>query len=95
MVRTLKDGKYAKVDNIKSNYIHLVRKTGVKKPIKLFRKTSASMLESHESHSRLVSLFLGHAPASIKDRHYAAPSQERFNAAVDWLGEQFGTTITG
>jgi hypothetical protein len=91
----MKNGKFAKNDNIKSIFVHLMRKTKIHKPIKLFRKAAAPMLETHESHSRLVGLFLGHAPSTMKDRHYATPSQARFDAALDWLGAQYGKQITG
>lgn len=58
--------------------------------MKLLRKTAASMLESHEVYGRFVGLFLGHAPASMKDKHYSAPPQQHFDAAIHWLGEQLG-----
>jgi integrase len=60
------------------------------KPMKLLRKTSASMLESHPTYGRLTTLFLGHSPASIKDKHYAQAPQALFDEAVTWLGQQFG-----
>jgi hypothetical protein len=37
-----------------------------------------------------VDLYLGHTPASVKDKHYAAPPQELFDEAVGWLGKQLG-----
>jgi integrase len=57
-------------------------------PFKAFRSISATTLESHETFGRLVQHFLGHAPQSVKDRHYAAPSQELFNRALSWLHDQ-------
>lgn len=61
----LADGKRSKVDAIKSNYVHLQRKTGISHPMKLLRKTSAAMIESHEHFGRYTGHFLGHAPSSL------------------------------
>ena len=95
MVKRLKNDKFNRTDNIKSVYRHLMKKTGVVKSPKLLRKTSATLLESNKAYASMKELFLGEAPSSITDRHYAAPSQVRFNRAVAWLGEQYGKTITG
>ena len=83
-------GKLVKADNIRSNFAHVQKRLGFKKSLKLLRKTAATLLESHEVYGRFVSHFLGHSPRSIKDRHYAAPSQELFDAAIAWLGERLG-----
>ena len=91
----LPDGKRSKVDAIKSNYVHLQRKTGISHPMKLLRKTSATMIESHELFGRYTGHFLGHAASSLAERHYAAPSNELFDKIVHWLGDQFGPTVTG
>jgi hypothetical protein len=58
--------------------------------MKLLRKTAASLLDSHPEFGRYSQLFLGHSPRTIADRHYIKPSQERFDAAVLWLGKQLG-----
>ncbi|MDM4016685.1 tyrosine-type recombinase/integrase [Roseiconus lacunae] len=55
---------------------------------KLFRKTASTKLASE--YPDLVELFLGHAPKTVAERHYAKPSQDRFNEAVRWLGRSFG-----
>lgn len=54
-------------------------------PVSKFRNVAATTLETHESYGRYVEHFLGHSPRSIKDRHYAAPSQEVFDKAISWL----------
>ena len=90
----LADGKRSKVDAIKSNYVHLQRKTGIRHPMKLLRKTSATMIESHELFGRYTGHFLGHAPRSLAERHYAAPSKDLFDKVVNWLGNQFGSLVT-
>jgi integrase len=88
--KELVKGKLVKADNIASNFTHLKRRLNFRKPMKLLRKTSATLLESHPTYGRLTSLFLGHAPATVKERHYAAPSQELLDEAVTWLGQQLG-----
>jgi len=84
------DGKLKSTDNIASNYTHLKRKLKFKKPLKLLRKTSASLLDEHETYGRYTGHFLGHAPRSIRDKHYVVPSSARFDEAVTWLGQQYG-----
>jgi integrase len=77
-------------DSFAENYKYLRVKIGFTKPMKLLRKTAASKLESHETYGRFTSLFLGHAPQAMKDRHYVRPPQNLFDAGVRWLGGQFG-----
>ena len=47
--------------------------------MKLLRKTSSSLLETHEVYGRYATLFLGQSPRSIADRHYVWPSQDLFD----------------
>jgi integrase len=54
------------------------------------RKMSATLLASHPTYGRFVAYFLGHAPRSIADRHYARTDQGLFDEAVTWLGRQLG-----
>ena len=89
------DGRRSKVDSIKSNYVHLQRRLAVNFSMKLLRKTSATLIESHEMYGRYTGHFLGHAPGTIAERHYAAPSLDLFDRIVSWLGEQYGSTVTG
>ena len=86
----LVNGKLESTDNIASNYVHLQRKLNFKKPLKLLRKTSASLLDESTDFGRYVGHFLGHAPRSVRDRHYVLPSQDMYDAAVAWLGSQYG-----
>ena len=60
------------------------------KPLKLLRKTTASLLDGEPEYGRYVNHFLGHAPRSIGERHYVTPSAERFDEAIAWLGHQYG-----
>ncbi len=88
--KELVNGKLVKADGFISNFAHLKRRLKFKKPMKQVRKMSATLLESHETYGRVTALFLGHAPRSMKDRHYAAPSQELLDSAVLWIGKQMG-----
>ncbi len=60
--RALVDGKVTRADDLQSMFTRLAQKLGWKKPMKLLRKTGASLIESHPVYGRLTSLFLGHAP---------------------------------
>jgi hypothetical protein len=88
--KELVGAKLVKADNIASNYAHLKRRLRFHKPLKQLRKSAATLLESHPTYGRFTSHFLGHAPAGVKERHYAAPAQELFDEAVTWLGRQLG-----
>lgn len=61
------------------------KRAGVSIPHKAFRSIAATMLESHPTYGRYVEHFLGHTPKTVKDKHYAAPSDEVFDQAMAWL----------
>lgn len=83
---TLKaDGTHSKTDAIRQAFDRLKEKVGVAGSIKLFRKTSASYLNTHTAYRSLVPYFLGHAPRSIAERHYARESDELLATAIEWL----------
>jgi integrase len=84
------NGQRSRVDAIKSNYAHLARRLKITTPMKLIRKTSASIIGGHDVYGRYAELFLGHAPSSVADRHYVKPQQELIDRMVTWLGEQYG-----
>jgi len=83
------EGKYNKKDNIGNSYRRVAEKLSISKPFKLIRKTGASKLEEHEVYRGFVRLYLGHAPQTVAERHYAIPSSGLFDKAILWLGEQF------
>jgi integrase len=87
------DGKRHKTDTIHSTYRHLQVKLGFAKSTKLIRKTSATLLDGHAEFCRFVGHFLGHAPRTIQEKHYTPPSEERFDRAVEWLGQQYGFVL--
>lgn len=80
-----KEGKYKKNDNVKNAYDRLKEKTGISKPLKSLKKTSATMIRNNKEYQGLEDLFLGHAPRKMSDRHYAKPPQDLLNEATAWL----------
>jgi integrase len=84
------DGRCNKADMIDNAFAKIQKRTGISKPLKLFRKTSATRLMENPRYRDLRHHFLGHAPATVADRHYAAESAPLLAEAVKWLGEQYG-----
>jgi hypothetical protein len=63
------------------------------KQMKFLRKTGSSKLRSDRKFFSLDSLYLGHALATIADKHYNVFDGQPFvplDEALEWLGEQFG-----
>lgn len=95
-VEELRNGKIARIDNIAVAYHWLYTKLKMKgllkakKPLKLLRKTSPSLLQKNAAYAHCAAHFLGHAPRSIADKHYVAIDQATFDKAVLWLGEEYG-----
>jgi integrase len=83
-------GKFRKSDNIKSAFDRLRKKTSINKPPKSLKKTSATLLRNNKDYSGLESLFLGHAPRGMADKHYTKVPQELLDQAVTWLGQEYG-----
>ena len=88
------DGKLRKVDNMRSAFYRLRCKTGINKPLKSLKKTSASLLRDHPNYSSLEDLYLGHAPRRISDKHYTLAPQTLFDEAIAWLGTEFEISAT-
>lgn len=84
------DGRAYTNDSIKNAFDRLRTKSGIKKPMKLLRKTSATLIRSQAEFRGLEDLFLGHAPSTMSDRHYAQPPEDLLAAATDWLGTVYG-----
>jgi len=84
------NGKLQKIDNIASDYNRLRKRTGIKKPLKYFRKTSSTLIKSNKDYRGLEGLFLGHAPATVEERHYTQAPQKLLDEAIIWLGHQYG-----
>jgi integrase len=79
-----------KTDNIGDAFHRLNQKTKINKPLKSLKKTSATLIRGNEKYASLESLYLGHAPQSMADKHYAAAPQELLDEAISWLGEEYG-----
>lgn len=62
----------------------------IKATMKMLRSTSANLLEQQLAYKPVVTLWLGHSPRSIKDRHYVSGDQALLDQAVGWLAEQYG-----
>jgi len=86
----LEDGKMRRYDAVQTLFSRLAEKTKIKRALKLFRKTSATLLSKHPQYKFYAQYFLAHSPRSVAERHYIVPSDEEFFAALDWLREQFG-----
>ncbi len=83
-------GRRHRVNAIQSNYAHVKKRLGLTKAFKSLRATAASKLERHGEFGRYAPHFLGHAPGDVARTHYVTPDQVQFDAAVRWLGTQFG-----
>jgi len=81
------EGVRSRTDAIQSCYRHL--RVAGKPPLKMMRKASSTMLDGSPEHGRYAVHFLGHAP-DVAHRHYINSNGAGFDAAVAWLGEQFG-----
>ena len=79
------DGKFKKMDNIRNAFQRLREKTGIKKTLKSFKKTSASRLRDNSSFASLERVFLSHAATSMSDKHYTKVPQNLLDEAVRWL----------
>ena len=63
--------------------------SSTEQPFKLLRKTSATLINSDERFRRLDSLFLGHAPSTIAEKHYSATADTALDAAIDYLRSKY------
>jgi integrase len=80
--------KLKKNDNIRSAMTRALTKLQIKKTPSDLRNTGASALEKHEVFGRYVQHFLGQAPTDVAKKHYVVPSQEQFDAALQWMGSE-------
>ena len=85
------DGKYSKMDNVRSAFDRLRKKSDIDKPFKCLKKTSASRLRESQQFHSVVGLFLGHAPREVSDRFYAAAPQQLLDDAICWLRDHYAS----
>jgi hypothetical protein len=65
--------------------------SGPRIQFKELRAFGSTTIESHELYGRYKGHYLGHAPRTVADRHYAKPSRELFDKIIAWLhAEIFG-----
>lgn len=83
------DGQLQKIDNVRSAFDRLRRKVKITKPFKSLKKTSASLIRNNKEYASLEGLFLGHAPQSMAQRHYAKAPQVLLDSAIAWLAEEY------
>lgn len=81
-------GKFRAYDTIANAYRLVAGKIGIKKTLKMFRKTSASLLASHPQYKFYTVYFLAQSPKSVAERHYIKPSDEEFFSALEWLRKE-------
>ena len=82
------NGKMKNHDSVYHAYRHAYPEP--RKHLKALRKTGASLLETHDTYCMCVEIYLAHTVATVTDRSYRNYSQDRFDAAIKWLGEQLG-----
>jgi integrase len=91
--------KMRRYDLVNAAYRNVAERIGQKKPLKVFRKTSANLLENSKAidgtkdFRHCVMYFLAQAPRETKDRHYVIPSEKEFFEALEWLGSQYGIEV--
>jgi integrase len=92
LVRGVRAGKPTKKDMIQTQFWRWNKKNQFvcKFQLKQLRTTSASLLERHTEFAQYVPLFLGQAQNNGGDMRSMKLRQNRFDAAVKWLGEQYG-----
>jgi integrase len=83
------DGSVSKNDTTHSAWVRLQDSAGISKPHKLLRKTGATMLNQNNEFARFHSLYLGHSPRGMAEKHYAQADRAGFEKALEWLREQF------
>lgn len=83
------NGKLTEIDNIKKTFARIMAANKISATLKNFRATSSTMLDENLKYGRYAQYFLGHAPRNVADNHYVQPSQDNFDRAIMWLGQQY------
>jgi integrase len=79
----VEDGKMRKYDGVAAAYLKI--DVPFRKPFKVLRKTSASLLAEHPQYKFYHDYFLAHSPRTVSEKSYVRPSDQEFAAALDWL----------
>jgi integrase len=88
--KDMRDGQLCKTDAWGVYWYRVRKRLGILRPLKQLRKLGSSLLDNHPAYGRFTQHWLGHSPRTVSTRHYTTPSQELFDEAVAWLGEQLG-----
>lgn len=80
---------YQKTDNVRSAFERLRRKLKIEKSFISLKKTAASELACSKEFSSVRGLFLGHAPTTVADQHYAKAPGPLLDEALSWLRDHF------
>ncbi len=89
----IEGGRLRRADNVRDEYEYVARQLGKLGPIKLIRKTSASLIASNPAFARYAQYFLGKAARNDTDNSYVEPSQTEFEKTLDWLGSQYPFSV--
>jgi integrase len=89
--RILESGKLQKTDTVCREFWRLRNECEIAaRSFGDLKKTSRSLLESNPNYQPIAELFVGRAPATISQRHYAQPPIDWLGEATDWLRTELG-----
>lgn len=80
------NGNPSKVDIIGKEFRKLMKKCEITdRSFINLKKTSRSLLEDNKDFQAVAELFVGRAPKTVSERHYAKPAANWLAEATDWL----------
>ncbi len=80
------EGKFSKIDTIGKDFLKLVKDCEIEgKSFINLKKTSRSILEDNKTYQPIAERFVGRAPRTVSDRHYAKSPTNWLAEATDWL----------
>ncbi len=83
------NGILKRSDTVKCAFQRAADKAGVAPAFTMFRATGATLI-GNQFDEGLADQWMCHAPQTVAQRHYIAPSQERLDSAIEWLGKEVG-----
>ena len=80
------DGKYRKTDTVGREFRRLKKKCKISgRSFICLKKTSRSLLEDNRDFQPIAELFVGRAPKTVSEKHYAKPPENWLADATNWL----------
>jgi len=80
------NGKYRKTDTVGREFRRLEKRCKIKgRSFICLKKTSRSLLEDNRDFQPIAELFVGRAPKTVSEKHYAKPPESWLADATDWL----------